>query len=308
MPSRSVASSDALLAMLAFVRVVQAGSFTGAAAKLGVSKSVVSERVSALEEELDQKLLNRTTRKLSLTPDGTALYERCARVALAADEALSAAAGARGAPSGLLRVNAPIVFAEEYLIEPLGKFMEKYPGVRVELGLSDHPIDLVEEGVDVAVRITSRLAGSSLVARRIASDQPVLCASPAYLARHGKPESPEELLKHECLTYSLLKVSQEWRFKSRGAEEPITLPIEPRFSAASGALLRRAAIGGLGVAVLPKFMVASDLAAGRLAIVLDSLYAPTLGIYAVYPESRRTPSKVRAFVDVLAAHFKTRRW
>jgi DNA-binding transcriptional LysR family regulator len=302
------ASSEALLAMITFARVVETRSFTAAAAKLGVSKSVVSERVSALERELKLKLLHRTTRKLSLTPDGLSLYERCARVASAADEAFSAFAGAGDEPRGLLRVNAPIVFAEEYLVEPIAKFLDEYPEARVELALDDRPIDLVEEGADVAIRITTRLMGGGLVARRFASDNPVLCAAPSYLARRGTPILPEELVHHDCLAYSLLKISLEWRFRTRDRPEPFSVAIEPRFFAASGALLRRAAVAGLGLAVLPRFMVAADIASERLVRVLDSLYAPTLGIYAVYPESRRVPSNVRAFVDTLASHFKTRRW
>jgi DNA-binding transcriptional LysR family regulator len=302
------ASSDAVLAMVTFARVVEARSFTGAAAKLGVSKSVVSERVSALERELKLKLLHRTTRKLSLTPDGVALYERCARVASAADDALVAFAGAGDAPRGLLRVNAPIVFAEEYLVAPIAKYLEKYPDVRVELAVNDRAIDLVEERTDVAVRISARLTGRGLVARRLATDRPLLCAAPAYLARRGTPASPEELVHHDCVTYSLLEISDEWRFKQPGKKEPLTVAIEPRFSAASGALVRRAAVAGLGIAVLPAFMAAAELAAGRLVVVLDSLYAPALGIYAVYPEARRVPGKVRAFIDTLEAHFKTRRW
>jgi DNA-binding transcriptional LysR family regulator len=294
--------------MIAFARVVEARSFSGAAAKLGVSKSVVSERVSALERELSLKLLHRTTRKLSLTAEGAQLYERCARVASAADEAVAAFDGTGDAPRGLLRVNAPVVFAEDYLIEPIGELVKRYPDLRVELTMSDRMIDLVAEGTDVAIRIAARLSGTGLVARKLANDKPVLCAAPAYLARRGTPELPEELVHHDCLAYSLLRISEEWRFRQRGTKELFSVPIEPRFSAGSGALLRRAALAGLGLAVLPRFMVSADLAAGRLTAVLDSLYAPTLGIYAVYPEGRRVPAKVRTFVDALAAHFGKRRW
>lgn len=304
----ATASPESVLSMIAFARVVETRSFTAAAAKLGVSKSVVSERISAMERELKLKLLHRTTRKLSLTPDGVQLYERCARVAAAADDALAAFAGAGDVPRGLLRVNAPIVFAEEYLLEPVGTFLQAFPEVRVELALSDRKVDLVEEGTDVAIRITTRLSEPGLVAKKLASDKPVLCAAPSYLARKGTPSAPEELVHHDCLGYSLLKLSDEWRFRTAGAKELFSVPIEPRFTAGSGALLRRAAVAGLGLAVLPRFMVASDLAEGRLVVALDSLYAPTLGIYAVYPEGRRVPGKVRAFVDVLSDHFSTRRW
>jgi DNA-binding transcriptional LysR family regulator len=180
--------------------------------------------------------------------------------------------------------------------------------VRLELTLGDRSVDLVEEGIDVAIRITSKLRGAGLVARKLAADRAVLCAAPAYLARRGQPASASDLLQHDCLVYSLLRVSDEWQFRERGSKEVLAIPVEPRFSAASGAVLRRAAVAGMGLAVLPRFMVAADLDAGRLCVVLDSLHAPPLGVYAVYPESRRAPSKVRAFVDVLVAHFKTPRW
>jgi DNA-binding transcriptional LysR family regulator len=302
------ASPDEILGMIYFARVVEARSFTLAAQKLGVSKSAVSMRIRALEEELEVRLLHRTTRKLALTNEGTTLYERCARVAAAADDAAAAVAGTGDTPRGVLKVNAPIAFAEDYLAAPMATYLERHPGVRIELGLSDRTIDLVEEGVDVAIRITARLRGPGLVARKLASDRPLLCASPAYLERHGKPEAATDVLQHRCLVYSLLRIGEEWRFRERGSKEAVSVPVEPRFSAASGAVLRRAAVAGMGLAVLPRFMVSRDLAAGRLVVALDTLHAPTLGIYAVYPETRRPPSKTRAFVDLLAAHFKTPRW
>ncbi len=208
----------------------------------------------------------------------------------------------------MLKLNAPIAFAEDYLAAPMAAYLARFPDVRIELGINDRAVDLVEEGVDLAIRITSRLHGGGLVAKKLASDRPVLCAAPEYLARRGKPETAAELVEHSCLVYSLLRVSEEWRFRERGSKEPVSIPIAPRFSAASGAVLRRAVLAGMGLAVLPKFMVASELAAGRLVTVLDTLHAPSLGIYAVYPEARRAPGKVRAFVDLVAAHFKTPRW
>ncbi|HEV8548797.1 MAG TPA: LysR family transcriptional regulator [Polyangiaceae bacterium] len=302
------ASPDEILAMVTFARVVEAKSFTAAAEKLGVSKSAVSMRVAALENELKVTLLHRTTRKLSLTAEGVALYERCARVAAAADDARAAILGTGEAPRGVLRVNAPIAFAEDYLPAPMATYLGRYPDVRVELSLGDRTVDLVEDGIELAIRITTRLRGAGLVARKLATDRLVLCAAPAYLERRGVPASATELLQHDCLVYSLLRVSDEWRFREPGMKEPLAVPVEPRFSAASGAVLRRAAVAGMGLAVLPRFMVAAELADGRLRTVLGTLHAPPLGIYAVYPEARRAPSKVRAFVDVLAAHFKTARW
>ena len=294
--------------MVCFVRVVEARSFTAAAGRLGVSKSVVSARVSALEEQLGVRLLERTTRKLALTPDGLALYEHGARMVAAADEAAAAVAGTGDRPHGLLRVNAPIVFAQEYLAPPMAAYLERFPEVRIALTMSDRFIDLVDEGIDVTIRIASRLEGAGLAARKLAADQTVLVAAPSYLARRGTPLTPEDLLEHDCLVYSLLKVSQEWRFRARGAREPITLPLEGRFKAASGALLRSAALAGMGLAVLPTFMVASDLSAGRLRPVVEAFVPQKLGLYAAYPEGTRVPARTRAFVDLLAAHFRTPRW
>lgn len=312
-------SSEELLAMLTFVRVVEARSFTAAAAVLGVAKSVVSARVAALESELKVRLLHRTTRKLSLTPDGMSLYERCAPVVAAADAAAMAVAGTGDTPRGVLRVNAPVAFSEEYLAAPTAAFLARYPHVRVELAANDRMVDLVDERVDVAVRVTPHLrGGAGLVARKLAADRTVLVGAPGYLARRGTPRVPEDLLGHDCLTYALLDIADEWRFRSpagegragRGAGRDATyaLPLEPRFTAASGSLLRRAALADMGLAVLPSFMVAADLAAGRLRQVVDAFAGTSLGIHAIYPRARPVPAKTRAFVDTLVAHFRTPRW
>jgi DNA-binding transcriptional LysR family regulator len=300
------ASPDEILSLAYFVRVVEAKSFTGAAARLGVSKSVVSARVSALEDALGTRLLQRTTRKLALTPEGLALHEHAARMVAAADDA--AAAGAADRPRGLLRVDAPVAFAQDYLAPPIAAYLERYPDVRVEITMSDRFIDLVSEGVDVTIRIASRLAGTGLVARKLTADRTVLVAAPAYLARRGTPVVPEDLAQHDCLVYSLLKDSEEWTFRSPGGKQPIVLPIRARFQAGSGALLRSAALAGMGLAVLPTFMVAGDLSAGRLVRVIDAFAPHPLGIHAAYPQGKRVPAKTRAFVDLLAAWFRTPRW
>jgi DNA-binding transcriptional LysR family regulator len=300
------ASPDEILSLAYFVRVVEAKSFTGAAARLGVSKSVVSARVSALEDALGTRLLQRTTRKLALTPEGLALHEHAARMVAAADDA--AAAGAADRPRGLLRVDAPVAFAQDYLAPPIAAYLERYPDVRVEITMSDRFIDLISEGVDVTIRIASRLAGTGLVARKLTADRTVLVAAPAYLARRGTPVVPEDLAQHDCLVYSLLKDSEEWTFRSPGGKQPIVLPIRARFQAGSGALLRSAALSGMGLAVLPTFMVAGDLSAGRLVRVIDAFAPHPLGIHAAYPQGKRVPAKTRAFVDLLAAWFRTPRW
>jgi DNA-binding transcriptional LysR family regulator len=298
-----------LVSMVCFARVVEAGTFTAAAGKLGLSKSAVSARVAELEDRLGARLLNRTTRRLSLTSEGLALYERCAPLLAAADAAAAAAEGAGDEPRGVLRVNAPVAFAEEHLAAPLAATLERHPGLHIELSLADRVVDLVGEGVDVAVRVSSRLEGGGLVARKLCADRTVLVGAPVYLGRRGTPAAPAELLHHDCLVYSLLRVADEWRFRAPGRREVFSVPIEGRFAAASGAVLRRAALAGMGLAVLPTFMIAGDLAAGHLRRVLaDAFVGAELGIYAVYPQARRTPAKVRAFVDVLAAHFRKPSW
>jgi DNA-binding transcriptional LysR family regulator len=299
------AAPDEIMALIAFARVAEAGSFTAAAAKLGVSKSVVSDRIAGLEDRLGTRLLQRTTRKLSLTPEGLALVEPCARLVATADEVAAAADGAGHHPRGLLRVDAPVVLAEDCLAEPIASFLEQHPDVRVEMTLNDRFIDLVEEGIDVAVRVTSRLAGAALVARKLASDETALVASPAYLARRGTPQDPQDLLRHDCLIYSLLKVPAEWRFQAPGGgRRELTIPVEARFKASSGAVLRRAALAGMGLAVMPTFMIASELAAGRLVRVVPAFVPTRLGVYAMYSQGKRVPAKTRAFVDHLVKAWK----
>lgn len=301
------ASPDDIYSMIVFARVVQASSFTAAAAKLGVSKSVVSARVAGLEERLGVRLLHRTTRKLRLTPDGQALIEQCAPLLAAADRAADAVAATGDSPRGLLRINAPVVFAQDYLVEPVAAFLARFPEVRIEITPNDRVVDLVDEGVDLALRVSSGLAEGGLTARKLASDRTVLVASPDYLARRGTPASVDELGEHDCLVYSLRKATDEWRF--REGKSIVTASVEGRFSAASGALLRSAVLSGMGLAVLPTLMVSKDLAEGRLRPVLESSFAGvSLALYALYPQVRRAPHKVRAFVDLLVSYFRTPRW
>ena len=299
------ASASDVLSMVMFARLVEARSFTAAAGKLGVSKSVVSARLSALEQRLGTRLLHRTTRKLSLTPEGLAFYEHCARIAAEADAATLTAGGAAKDPVGLLRVNAPVTFAQMYLAEPIGAYLERHPKVRVELVLSDRLIDLVDEGIDVAIRISARLRDSSLVARKLATDRSVVCAAPSYLAKHGTPQAPAELLHHACLRYALLKASDEWRFRDSGAS--FSVPVEGRLTVADGATLREAAVAGLGIAVLPSFMVTPELRAGRLVAVLERYSFVRLTIHAMTPAGSSAP-KVRAFIDQVANYLRAPPW
>jgi DNA-binding transcriptional LysR family regulator len=301
------ASPDEIMSMVCFARVVEAGSFTAAAEKLDLSKSVVSARVAQLEERVGARLLNRTTRKLSLTPEGMTLYERCARLVNAADEAAQAE-GPAETPRGVLRVLAPAAFAQEYLSPPLAAYLERYPQVRLELTMTDKLVDLADDGIDLAIRISPNVESRTLSARRLASDRTVLCAAPSYLARKGVPTAAEQLVQHDCLVYSLLRISDDWRFHAPGNRETFTVPIEGRFQAASVGVLRQAALAGMGLCVLPTFLVAEDIALGRLRTVVDTFAGVELGIFAVYPQARRPAAKVRTLIDLLVAHFKRPRW
>ncbi len=301
-----LASPEDVLSLLIFARVVEAKSFTHGAARLGLSKSAASTRISQLEQRLGTRLLLRTTRRLSLTADGLKLYEQAARMARAADEAALVAAGTPTEPRGVLRVNAPTSFAELYLAAPIATYLEAHPQVRVELTLSDRMEDLVEQSVDVAIRIAAKMRDSSLVGRKLAEDRTLVCASPEYLTRRGKPEVPADLIHHECLRYSQLAARDEWRFKSSG--QSLSVPVGARFEAANGSVLRSAALSGMGIAVLPSFMIASDIAAGRLVELLAEHSFVRLTVSAVYAPARVLPTNVRAFVDGLVAHFRVPRW
>jgi DNA-binding transcriptional LysR family regulator len=300
------ASTDDVLSLLVFARVVEAKSFTAGAGRLGLSKSVASARISQLEERLGTRLLLRTTRRLSLTADGLALYEQAARLAQAADDAALLVAGTPRQPRGVLRVNAPITFGELYLAQPVARYLEAHPRVKVELTLSDRFEDLVEQRVDVAIRISAKLRDSTLVGRKLADDRSLVCAAPSYLARKGTPESPADLIHHDCLRYSLIDAADEWRFKSDG--KSFSMPITSRFEAANGNVLRSAALAGIGLAVVPSFMVAADLATGDLVQVLEAFSFVRLNISAVYAPTKTLPSNVRAFVDLLVDHFRAPPW
>lgn len=300
------ASTDDVLSLLVFARVVEAKSFTAGAALLGLSKSVASARIAQLEARLGTRLLLRTTRRLSLTADGLALYEQAARMARAADDAAQLAAGTPTEPRGVLRVNAPTTFGEMYLAEPIARYLEAHPHVRVELSLSDRFEDLVAERVDVAIRISAKLKDSALVGRKLAGDRSVVVASPAYLRRRGTPETPADLIHHDCLRYTLLDVSDEWRFKADA--KSFAVPINARFEAQSGSALRGAALAGMGIAILPNFMVARDLEAGHLTAILTPFTFIRLTVSAVYAPAKIVPTAVRAFVDLLVAHFAKPPW
>lgn len=306
------ASLDDIAAMITFARVVKTNSFSVAARELDLSKSAVSKRVAALEERLGLRLLNRTTRKLATTEAGEAFYERCLRVLEEVDGALDAAALHHEDPHGLLRINGPVLFGQRHLTPLVAPLLQRYPQLQVQLTLSDEFIDPIEARQDVTVRI-ARLADSSMVARKLCEDRRVVVASPAYLAQRGVPKTPNDLTEHDCIHYLRMTLRDEWRFLRRPVGPEVTnTPREDEYSVAtsgrlstdSGATLLDAVVQGIGVAMLPMFIVADALAAGQLVSVLDGWIPRGHAIYALHAHHRHVPPKVRVFLDLLQDRFR----
>ncbi|MEW9897121.1 LysR family transcriptional regulator [Chitinivorax sp. PXF-14] len=289
---------DRLLAMQTFARVVEAGSFVRAAERLGISTTAASRLVADLEARLATRLLNRTTRRLSLTEAGQAYYERCQQILHDIDDAEIAVGSETRRPAGLLRLSAPFTFGHRHLAPLLLSYRAAYPEVTVEVSLSDRMIDLVEEGIDLALRIT-RQPAPNLVARRLAPARILPCAAPAYLARHGTPGTPAELASHNCLVYTYGGMHTEWRFA--GPEGDTAVRVAGSLRANNGDMLRAAALAGEGIVLEPSFNIGDDLRSGRLVPLLPAYRVAALGILAVYPSRRYLSAKVRSFVDHLVA-------
>ncbi len=285
----------------AFVAVVEAGSFTAAAERLGSAKSAVSRRVSALEERLGVQLLQRTTRVLNLTDTGRSFYEHSARILADLDEAEAAVQQEHGALRGTLRVALPLSFGVRHMCKPIAAFTRRHPRVRFDLDLNDRRIDLVEEGMDVAIRI-GHLADSSLIARRLFEVHTVVSASPHYLKMHGTPATPDELLDHDCLVYSNLADPDTWSWTDRDGKRH-SIEINPVMRASSGDFLANAAAHGLGIVIQPTFLAAEAIRSGHLVPILRDVDWPVSPAYAVYPPTRHLSYRVRAFIDFLADRF-----
>ena len=296
---------DNLSGMAVFAQVVEARSFTGAARRLGVSKASVSKQLSRLEERLGARLLNRTTRRLSLTEVGAAFYERCARIVAEAEEAELAVTRLNETPRGTLRVDIPVDFGVKYLAPLLPAFMLVTPELKVDVSFNDRFVDLVDEGHDLAIRI-GQLPDSSLIARKLGESGSVICAAPEYWDRHGRPSRPADLANHNCFAYSYLATGSEWRL--RGPEGDVAVRVSGSLAANNGDMLRQAAVAGLGVVATPLFIACDDLRAGRLEPVLRDYEPPRRGIYAVYPHNRHLSAKVRAFVDFLVEALEPAPW
>ena len=292
---------DRLEHLETFVAVIEAGSFTAAADRLGIAKSAVSRRIAALEERLGAQLLRRTTRRISRTAAGQAFYDRSVRILADLDEAESAVAEAHGELRGRLRVALPLSFGVRHMCAPIAEFSAAHPRVSFELDLNDRRVDLIEEGADLAIRI-GHLSDSSLIARRLFESRQIVCASPGYLERHGVPESPAALTEHDCLVYSNVADPGRWAYRDgAGQERHVDVNVAMRVS--SGDFIVESAARGLGVCMQPAFIAGDAIRRGELVPVLTGVAWPTTPAWALYPPARHLSSRVRAFIDFIAERF-----
>ncbi len=284
--------------MQTFVRVVESNGISAAAGRLGMAKSAVSRRLQELENRLGVQLLQRTTRRISLTEDGRRFYERCLRILDELNEAEQSLSSEQQRVHGRLRVAAPLSFTLRHLAPLLNEFMQRYPEIRLDLDVEDRQVNLLEEGVDLAIRI-GKLDDSSLVAKRLVPMQMVLCASPGYLAAHGEPKQPEELQHHIGLSYGNVSEHRQWTLFDRDGGAHAVRP-HIRLRANNGDLLLASLLADLGVAIMPTFICHQELAAGRLQRLLPDYHAEENAAYALYPSRRHLPRRVRVFIDFLA--------
>ena len=287
--------------MQAFNAVVETGSFTAAAERLGMDKSVVSRRIAALEKRLGAQLLRRTTRRQSLTDTGRSYYEHSARILADVEEAEAAVLQVHGELRGRLRVALPLSFGLAHMCTPIDTFSQQHPGVQFDLDLSDRRVDLVRDDIDVAVRI-GELRDSSLIARRLFRTKTIVCASPAYLAAHGTPTFPADLADHDCLVYSNLNEPSRWTWIDE-RDRLQHVDVRTRMSANNGDLLSGAAADGLGVVMQPTFIAHRLIRDGALVPILTDVTWPTTSAWAVYPPTRHLSYRVREFIDFLVEYF-----
>jgi DNA-binding transcriptional LysR family regulator len=292
---------DRLEAMDIFVRIVEAGSFSAVARDLGTTQPTISKQMTALETHLKTRLLNRSTRSLSVTESGTGYYERCKRILEDVKLAEGALGRLQSSLTGTLHVNGSIALGQLFLTPLMLDFQRDYPDLTVELTLNDRYIDLVEEGVDVAVRL-GRLADSNLVARRLGSTRRVLVAARDYLDRYSTPQAPADLDRHNCLLYAYLSTGNEWVF--RGPQGDMRVQAHGNFKANNGHAIREALLAGAGVALMPDWLVHDDLQAGRLVTLLPQFAPAPLEVNAVYPSGRHVSAKLRTFIEFLQERFK----
>jgi len=288
---------DLLGPMRTFVRVVEAGSFTAVAAEQNTTQPTISRQVAALEDHLGARLLTRTTRALTLTDDGRAFYEHALRALEAIGEAENAVGRRQAKPSGSLRLAVPVVLGRRHIVPRLARFLARYPEVAIDLAMSDGFVDLVEQGIDLAIRV-GEITDQSLVARKIGMVRRVTVASPAYLKAKGTPRTPDDLKRHDCIVYTRLATGNRWHFESR--DGPLSVTVSGRYRVDNSDAVREGVLAGLGIAVIPAFAFSDEIKRGTVKVLLKAYEPKLLPLNAVYPSRRYVPLRVRAMIDFLS--------
>jgi len=289
---------DKLQAMRIFVRVAELNSFSGVAQQFGVARSVVTRQVAALENHLGTKLMARSTRRLTLTSEGASYLEKCRVILNLVDAAETGIAEERLTPRGLIRISVPLSFGLKRVMPHLLEFMRRYPEVNLDMDYSDRRVNLIEDGIDLSIRITHKLESNDVV-RKISHSRLCVIASPDYLARCGTPAHPSELTHHQCLGYTIAGGQQAWQFLVNG--QLLSFPLRSQINANNGEALTEAAAQGLGITCQPDFIAQPYLAAGKVKEILTNYALPELGIYAMLPSNRQIPHRVRVLMDFLIA-------
>lgn len=297
---------DRLRSITSFIAVVESGSFVAAAQRMHSSKAAVSRYIQELETYLDVRLLQRSTRRISLTEAGRDYYQRTKQIMAYLDDADSSVGANNARLVGNIRINAALTFGTRYLAPLWAEFMARHPAITLDVELNDRQVDLLEEGFDLAIRI-GNLADSSLVSRRLANSHAVLCASPAYLEKHGIPAKPEDLTHHQVIAYSYLPTGDIWHFHSAdGSERAIS--VKAKMHTNNGDTIRAVVLAGHGIALQPIFQVGPDIKEGKLVTFLSEWSGPTFGIHAVYPSRKHLSLKVKTLIDYLAEKLAGTDW
>lgn len=292
---------DSLKRMVIFSHVVETRSFSAAARKLGIARSAVSRHIAMLEKNIGIRLLNRTTRSVNLTEAGETYYQSCVLIVAEAEAATRRISQLRDEPAGTLKVAGPTSFGNQLAILA-GRFMQQYPALYIELLLDDRVVDMVRDSIDVSIRV-GWLNDTNLVARNLCESPRLLCASPGYIERRGKPESPAQLGDHECIIFSLLPTPHQWRFTRNNHQESIH--VRGRIKTNSAIAVRSLILDGMGIAALSNFLVGDDIKAGRLVHLLPNHDCGSAGIYAVYQDRLYQHAKVRLFIDFIQERLKS---
>ncbi|MEH6524611.1 MAG: LysR family transcriptional regulator [Sneathiella sp.] len=294
-------NKQALDGMAVFVQVVESGGFSAAAQVFGSSPSFVSKQITRLEDRLGSRLLNRTTRKISLTHVGTQYFQKCKQILDDANEAERSIYQLTDEPRGMLKISAPVSFGLGYLRDELPVFMGKFPDIKLDIELNDRFVDVVAEGFDLVIRV-GRMADSSLISRIIMASRGVVVASPDYIESRGEPQHPSELINHDCISYAYTKTPNYWEFNTV-EQKLFGQKVEPRVLCNSAELELSFALAGTGIARMPHYMCERELQSGQLLELFPKFEMPPLGVYAVYPNRLHLSAKVRVFIDFFASRF-----